>query len=312
MNSSPQSGGKQYRIATIVKVLDRHPWFLRMQAGVQAFAKHTGHDAFVMSAAKADEHLQEKLIEDVTAQGVDALCIVPVIPQALEMALMRAQAKGIVVISHEASNLRNIHYDLEAFDNRRYGIHLMDHLARGIGAAGEYAIFMGWLTSRTHEEWTKAAIEHQHQTYPNMNLVSKKIEDHEDHTIAYQKTLELLDAYPHLRGILTIGMTASMGVGAAIEAQKLKDKVTVLGTGLVSACRTYLRSGALKLLSFWDPADAGYVMNTLAVMALQKQAVTDGMNLGAPGYEQITLKNKVIYGAAWIDVTYDTMAKYTF
>jgi simple sugar transport system substrate-binding protein len=40
--------------------------------------------------------------------------------------------------------------------------------------------------------------------------------------------------------------------------------------------------------------------------------VTDGMDLGLPGYEKITLDGKVIYGQAWVNVNKDNMADYPF
>jgi simple sugar transport system substrate-binding protein len=107
-------------------------------------------------------------------------------------------------------------------------------------------------------------------------------------------------------------MTASSGVGAAIEETGVQDTVAVVGTGLASACRPYLKSGAINLLCFWDPADAGYVMNKLAVMALEGEHVTEGMDLGVPGYKNVKKRGKILYGAAWVDVTKENMAAYQF
>jgi simple sugar transport system substrate-binding protein len=145
-----------------------------------------------------------------------------------------------------------------------------------------------------------------------MRLVTRKIEDHDDPALAYQKTKELIAAYPNLRGILGISMTGMQGAGKAISELGLQEKVMLVGTGLVSACGEHLKNGANRLISFWDPADAGYVMNQLAIMVLRGEAITEGMNLGIPGYTHITLENNIIYGSAWIDVTRDTMAQYQF
>jgi simple sugar transport system substrate-binding protein len=67
-----------------------------------------------------------------------------------------------------------------------------------------------------------------------------------------------------------------------------------------------LKSGAAKLISFWDPAEAGYVMNRLAVMLLEGQAIAQGTDLGVEGYRQLIqspTKTNLFYGSAWIDVT---------
>jgi simple sugar transport system substrate-binding protein len=67
------------------------------------------------------------------------------------------------------------------------------------------------------------------------------------------------------------------------------------------------------MISFWDPALAGYAMNKLAVMLLDGQQVTAGTNLGLPGYEslvQSTDKPNLFFGSAWIDITKDNVDQY--
>ena len=58
-----------------------------------------------------------------------------------------------------------------------------------------------------------------------------------------------------------------------------------------------------KPYHFDEPAAA---MDKLAIMVLNGQKVTDGMDLGLPSYEKIRLINdKIIYGNGWIDCTKD-------
>jgi len=303
---------KKYTIATVAKVTGGVAWFERMQEGCRKFGSASGHNTFLVGPPKADEHLQAQIIEELIRQGVDALCVVPVSPQAVEMVLSKARRQGIIVITHEAATQQNADYDIEAFDNAAYGMHLMDQLAKYMGAAGEYAVFVGSLTSASHTEWVGSAITYQKEKYPGMGMVTRRIEDHDDQTIAYEKTKELLKTFPHLKGIQGSAMSTVPGAGRVVEEEGLQDQVAVVGTSFASACRRYLESGAVKLISFWDPADAGYVMNTLAVMVLQDQHITDGMNLGIPGYTQLRMVGKVLYGSAWIDVTKANLAEYNF
>ncbi len=65
-----------------------------------------------------------------------------------EPILKKAQDRGIKVVTHEASAIQNASYDVEAFRNAAYGVHLMDHLAACMKEEGEYAVFVGSLTSR--------------------------------------------------------------------------------------------------------------------------------------------------------------------
>jgi len=188
----------------------------------------------------------------------------------------------------------------------------MDELAKRMGEEGEYAVFVGSLTSKTHNEWADAAIARQKEKYPKMKLVTDKIETNDDQQTAYQKTKELLKTYPNLKGIQGSAATDVAGAGLAIEEMGLQDKTHVVGTSLVSVSGKYLESGAVDLISFWDPADAGYAMNKLAVMVLEGQKVESGTNLGISGYDNLVVDGKTIYGQAWIDVTKDNMSEYDF
>ena len=310
---SAKEDGK-FVIATVVKV-DGIAWFERMREGVRRFASETGHEAFVVGPPKSDAALQVQIIEDLIAQGVDALCVVPYSVEALEPVLQKARRMGIVVVCHEASNQQNADAIIEAFDNFAYGAHLMDHLARLMDGQGQYAAFVGGLTSKSHNEWVDGAIARREEQYPGMTLVTDRIEEFDDQNVAYEKTKELLKAYPDLKGIQGSASSTAVGAGLAIEERGLQDQVTVVGTGLPSQCRQYMENGSIKLISFWDPADAGYVMNKMAMLLLEGQELVDGMDLGTPGYEAIQQdagNPALFYGAAWVDVTKENIDQYDF
>ncbi len=304
----------KYTIATVVKV-DGIAWFDRMREGVTKFGKDTGNDTFERGPAKADAAEQVKIIEDLIAQKVDAICVVPFSPEALEPVLKKARDAGIVVISHEATNQKNVDADIEAFVNEEYGAHMLDNLAKFMGGEGEWANFVGSLTSKSHNQWQDGAEARAKEKYPKMKLVSRRNEEYDDQNKAYQKTKELLTAYPNLKGILGAASTTAPGAGLAVEEAGLQNKVSVAGTSLVSSTGQYLKSGAVKMIFFWDPADAGYVMNKMALTLLQGGKITTGMNLGVKGYEKIKAdpqNPKVFFGQAWVDVTKDNMGQFNF
>lgn len=304
----------RYTIATVVK-LDGIAWFNRMREGVERFGQETGHTCFLQGPPKADAALQVQIIEDLIAQDVDAICVVPFSVEALEPVLQKARNRGIVVVAHEASN--QIHADaiIEPFDNHAYGAHLMDHLARYMNYQGKFAVFVGSLTSQSHNEWIDGALARQKAEYPELHLVTDRIEEYDNQNTAYEKTKELLKTYPELGGIQGSASTTAAGAGLAVEEKGLQDQVAVVGSGLVSQCRQFLESGSVKLISFWDPADAGYVMNRMALTLLQGGRIEDSMDLGAPGYEAIRRDagiTNLFYGSAWVDVTRENMDAYNF
>ncbi len=312
--STPAESDSRYSIATIVK-LDGIAWFERMRDGVKKFSEDTGHRCFLLGPPQADAALQVQIVEDTIAQGVDAICIVPFSVEAVEPALKKAREQGIIVVSHEASNQQNTDVIIEAFDNHEYGAHLMDHLARYMNGEGEFAVFVGSLTSKSHNEWIDGALARQKERYPKMKLVTERIEEYDNQNTAYEKTKELIKTYPNLKGIQGSASTTAAGAGLAVEERNLQNKLFVVGTGLVSQSRQYFESDSVKLISFWDPYDAGYVMNKIAVTLLEGGEITDGMDLGVTGYHTIQQdpdKPNLFYGSAWVDVTKENMDQYDF
>ncbi|UCG26323.1 MAG: autoinducer 2 ABC transporter substrate-binding protein [Chloroflexota bacterium] len=309
----PAEEAEDLNMATVVK-LTGVGWFDRMEEGVADFqADHEGVTAFQQGPSQADAALQVQVLEDLVAQDVDALCVIPFQPETVEPVLQRARDAGIVVVSHEASNQQNVDYDIEAFDNAAYGRHLMDHLAGMMGEEGEYVMFVGSLTSTTHNEWADAAIEHQQATYPNMTLVGDKNESYDDAQTAYERMQELLVAYPDLKGMQGSSANDVVGAGQAVEEAGLNDSIAVVGTSLASMSGALIETGAVDLISFWDPAMAGYACNQLALMKIQGEEPTEGMDLGLVGYESITSADgKVWYGQAWVDVTQENLADWDF
>ncbi len=314
--TAAQAGEKRYQIATVVKV-DGIAWFNRMRVGVDQYAKETGHDLWMVGPAKTDAAEQVQIVENLIAQGVDAICIVPFSVEAVEPVLQKARDNGILVISHEASTQENADYILEAFDNLAYGANIMKNLGKNMGGKGGYICTVGSLTSKSQNEWIDGAVAYQEENFPEMYQVTSRIETYDDATQDYQKLKEALVAYPDLKGICDGPMPTSAGAGLAIEERGLNGKVFFSGTGLPSIAGQYLKSGAIQTIHFWDPKIAGIAMNKMAIMILdgKKDQIKNGLDLGLDGFtnlKQDPAKPNLFYGAGWVDVTVANMDEYDF
>jgi simple sugar transport system substrate-binding protein len=303
--------GDAMNFTTVVKIAGIS-WFNRMEEGVKRFGEASGVNATLVGPAEADAAQQIPIIEDLIAQGVDALCVIPMDPTQLDPVLKKAMDAGITVITHEASNQVNMHWDIEAFDNMAFGAGLMDRLAAGMGEEGEYAVFVGSLGSKTHNEWVDGGIARQQEAYPNMKMVGDKNESFDDAQIAYEKAKEILKAYPNIKGFQGSASTDVAGIGQAIEEAGLQDQVTVVGTSLPSIAGDLLTTGAIDAIGFWDPAAAGEACNKLAQMHIAGEEIGEGTDLGIPGYESLTVEGNVLYGDARVYVDAETAADYPF
>jgi simple sugar transport system substrate-binding protein len=289
---------------TVVKIAGIN-WFNRMETGVVGWGKEKGVNATEVGPAQADAAQQIPIIEDLIAKKVDALCVIPMDPAQLDPVLKKAMDAGIIVITHEASNQKNMDFDIEAFDNTAFGAGLMDRLAAGMGEEGEYAVFVGSLGSKTHNEWVDGAIAQQKAKYPKMTLVGDKNESFDDADKAYTKAKEVLAKYPNIKGFEGSASTDVAGIGRAVEEAGLQDKVTVVGTSLPSIAGDLLTSGAIDAIGFWDPAVAGAACNQIALMMKNGEKVGEGTDLGIKGYNKLKAVGNVLYGdaAVYVDAT---------
>lgn len=301
--------------ATVVKSVAFN-WFLRMEVGVLDFGKAYDVKAFMEGPSVADSAQQVAIIEDLIASAVDAIINVPYGVEENEPVQKKAMDAGIIVVTHEASFVKNAHYDVEAFSNKDYGEEIMIELAARMGEEGKYFQFVGSLTNASHNEWTDAALAYQRAHYPKMVFVGK-YESKEDMDVAYNIMKDLLKSHPDITGVQGSAAGDVVGAGRAIEELGLSNQIAVVGTSIPSYAGELLKTGAVDLAMCWDPATAGYAANVVAYKVLKGEKITDGMSLNVPGYEAIKLianKNEtlVIYGKGWIKIDASNMDKYPF
>jgi simple sugar transport system substrate-binding protein len=293
-------------IVAVVKIVGE-PWFTRMAEGVKDFGATTaGVTTSTTGPAQADSAQQLRVIEDLVAKKVSAMAIVPMDPAALEGVLKRAMERGITVVTHEADSAVNTQADIEAFDNAAFGARLNTRLSKCMGEAGKWTTFVGSVGSLTHMQWAGGGIANATK-FSKMVLVDKNNESFNDANKAYEKAKEILRKHPDIKGFQGSSAIDVIGIGRAVEEAGLQDKTCVFGIGLPKDSGKYLETGAIDGISFWDPKDAGVVMAKVAKMLIDKQAITDGMDLGIKGYNKVSVKKGagkgvVITGQAWVDV----------
>lgn len=297
------AGSGDYKIAVVPKMTSI-AWFERMEVGVKEYNEKNGTSYYYGGSVEGTD--QAAYVESLLAQDYDAICVVPFDTEALEPILQKARDKGILVITHEASSMQNIDFDIEAFDNDAYGEHFMEAMAKATGEKGDYIQLVGALTSATHMQWTSAAEKLQLEKYPNMKKYGI-YETADDQDQAYNKVKEALTANPNIAAIQGSAMGDVAGAARAVEELGLAGKVKIIGTSLVSVSGKYVENGTIDTIGFWDPALAGQAMIEVAKAALDKKA-TDGLSLPVTGYETLTLDGKVFNASAWIDVTKENVA----
>lgn len=295
-----------------------NPWFVRMNTGVEEYAAaHSEDTIYQKGTPEIDPTLQYQLVMDLVAQGVDAICVVPVDLESIEPALKAAREAGIVVIAHEGAALENVDYDIEAFNNELYGAFIMDNLAKAMGEEGLYTTMVADLTNGSHNEWADGGVKRAQEAYPNMTLLEAepRVESHDNGDTAYNVAKELFKKYPDLKGIMGTSSFDAPGVARAIEELGLSGKVFTAGTGMPGDNAELLKSGAVQYLTLWDPALAGQAMVALAQKLLAGETIEAPLDLGVEGYTALQFKEgseTVFEGQGWITINAENVDSFGF
>ena len=281
----------EWTIAVVTKD-NTAAWFARMEEGVLQYKEESGLNVIQRGPATGDAASQVQVVEDLLAQGVDALCVVPIDPAALEPTLQAAMERGIVVVTHEASTQENTLFNIEAFTADQFGAALMDALAAEMNEEGVYTTMVGYATSASHMDWMNAAVAHQKEAYPNMTLLNDQnpgAESEESRDVSYERAKELYKANPDLAGVLGAASTDAPGLARAAEELGIEDRVAIVGTGTPNELSTFISNGSIRAIKLWDPAAAGYAMCDLAVKILRGETVGDGVDLGIEGWTKMNI-----------------------
>ncbi|MFP4152513.1 MAG: autoinducer 2 ABC transporter substrate-binding protein [Alkalispirochaeta sp.] len=300
-----QDGGDDVYEIVMVAKHEGISWFDDMRIGVEEFGEDFDDvEAWQIAPEGGDPARQNQMVEDLIAQGVDAILVVPNDPEAMIPVLRRAREAGIVVVSHEAEQLVRDHdgvvdYNLEAFTNHEFGRVMGEALAREMDYEGQFAGQVGGLTMETHMQWYRGLMEYIEENAPDMEFVlDEPVEDWNTEQTAYDNARELLSAYPDLKGLFGNSASSTIMNAQVIEELGLTGEVAAVGLTLPSMSEQYIRNGSLQQGQAWRPADAGYAAAHIAYLALTGQELESGVDLGKEGYEDIQVDGRLVFGNA--------------
>lgn len=259
------------------------PWFNAMEVGIKQRGEELGIDAFMIGPTSADPALQVRAIEDLIAQGVDAIGVVPNDAEVLEPVLAKARAQGIKVVTHESPDQKNVDWNFELASANGFGEAHADLLAEKMGGQGEYAVFVGSLTVPLHNAWADAAIAHLAAKYPDMKLIGERHGVAESADDSRKTALDLISANPDLKGFLAFGSQGPIGAGRAIEERRKVGDIHVLGPFSPGQGQKLIKSDAISGGFMWNPMEAGRVFVTMADLLIKGEEIKPGMEIEGLG-----------------------------
>jgi simple sugar transport system substrate-binding protein len=280
-------------MVTVVKIAGI-PWFNALEKGVKKGGKDFDIDASMVGPANVDPAQQVKLLEDLIAKKVTVIGLVPLDVKVCEPVLKRAQAAGIKVITHEGPEQEGRDWNVELIDSVRFGEVQMQRLAKDMSESGDYVVYVGTLTTPLHNKWADAAIAYQKAHYPKMKLVADRFPGADEIDTAYKTTLDVIKAYPNLKGVLGFGSNGPIGAGNAVREKRLGKKIAVVGTVLPSQAKDLIADGIIREGFLWNPTDAGYAMVAVARLVLDGKPIKDGVDIPGLGKAAVDVPGKLI------------------
>jgi ABC-type sugar transport system substrate-binding protein len=312
-DSSSSSGNKKLTIAVVPKVIGI-PYFNASQTGAEKAGKDLGVNVIYTGPTQADAASQVKVIEDLISKKVDVIAVSANDAAALKPVLEKAKNAGIKVMDWDAPvDPSLVSLSVHQIDDEQYGRHIADLLVQKMGTdKGQYAIVTGGLSAANLNGWIKYAQQEIKDKYPGLTLATDKIGTDEKQQVAYQKTLDLLKAYPNLKGIMGFSTVAPLGVAQAVKEAGLQDKVAVVGTALPTDSLPFLKDGSLDAATLWDPGKLGYLTVYLAKQLAEGKMPTNGENVPTVGKIQVNPDGKTVIMGPPADFTKDNAANYKF
>ncbi|MBU6400528.1 MAG: autoinducer 2 ABC transporter substrate-binding protein [Verrucomicrobia bacterium] len=304
-------GGK--RVIALLPKLINIDYFDACQRGAAKAAQELGVTLIYDGPTEPSGSEQNKFIETWIRQGVDAICVAPDQPKTIRLFVRHAQAQGIKVLTWD-SDAPDSGRDLfvDQVDEKVLGATLMDDLAHQMGEEGEWAVAIASLDAANLNTWRRYAEARARERYPRLKLVATVVTK-EDENFARQKIETLLNAYPHLKGIIAFDSNSVPGGAEAIKRAGKVGQVFLTGNSTPNKMRPYLKDGVLESFYLWDPRALGDLTVRLAVLLAEGKTLTNGM--AVPGYGPITLSKtdpKTVIMAAPIRFTKANIDQYHF
>jgi len=257
----PKSKGNAYHMSCV--------------AGATRAARDLGVEFLFDGPTDSNAAKQNEIVENWITLGVDVIAVAAENREGISTALRKARRQGIQVITYDAD---------AAPDARSFFVNqatpegiaqaLMDDAARLLGGEGEFAIILATLTAANQREWQKHIEARWKARYPKMQLVATRpCDDLKDK--AQSEATALMSAHPNLRLIMAICSPAVPGAAEAVKQAGKTGRVKVIGLGLPSENRRYVKEGVTDTVILWKTEDLGY-LTVEAAVALARGTLKPG------------------------------------
>lgn len=236
------------RVALVMKSL-ANEFFQTMEQGAREYhEERSGDFDLIVNGIRNEEDVgrQVELVEQMMAQGVDAIVIAPADSKALVGVLQRAAAEGIVVVNIDNKldravlAERRLSVPFVGPDNEQGARLAGDYLGERLDKGSQVAI-IGGIPTAFNAIQRRAGFESAMRN-AEMEIVSNQSANWEM-SKANQVASGILSEYPGLKAILCANDSMALGVVAAVKEAGRNGEVLIVGFDNISAVQDLIRGG---------------------------------------------------------------------
>jgi len=273
-SATTSGGGKKLTVALMPKSKG-NAYFVSCNQGAQEAQKELGVDLLFDGPTDPDPAKQNEIVENWITLGVDVIAAACENKEGISSALRKAKQKGIKVLTYDSDAAIDARdFFVNQATPEGIGYKLMDEAARLCNEEGEFAIITASLTAANMNEWQKYIEQRRSSSHPKMTMVAlRPCDDLKDK--AQSEATALLSANPNLKLIMAICSPAVPGAAEAVKQAGKTGSVKVIGLGLPSENRRYVKEGVTQSVILWKTVDLGY-LTVQAATALAKGELKPG------------------------------------
>ncbi|QDT98251.1 sugar ABC transporter substrate-binding protein [Gimesia aquarii] len=244
------SGDKKPRIALIMKSL-ANDFFSSMAEGAKKHQQQQGDEyELIVNGIKDERDLsrQVALVEEMVANGVDAIVIAPADSKALVPALRRAREAGVVVVNidnkldQEILEAEKISIPFVGPDNQAGAKKVGDFLASKLKSGDEVVVLEGIRTSFNGTQ-RRLGFEAAMQD-AGIKIVDSQSAQWEM-SMANTLALSMLSEHPNVKAILAANDSMALGALAAVKNNNKTGEVAIVGFDNIAAVQQAIRDGQI-------------------------------------------------------------------
>jgi rhamnose transport system substrate-binding protein len=292
------------------------PYFELAAKGGKAAADELGDSFTYAGADHADPTLQVETLKNFLTQKPDGILLAAIDLNAVAPVLKDARKKGIVVTTFDADAAvpaRDMFCNQLSYEQAAKT--MLDCALIDSPEGGEVAFVAASPTAPNHTAHIKFMTQfiENDPKYKVFKVVDTQYAGDDD-SKSYDVAVNLMQAHPNLRVIISSSAVSAPAAARAIVASGKAGKVYSTGFALPNSIKSYIKDGSEKAFALWDPSELGYLAVYATHLKLAgKLEIKEGVtfNAGKAGSYTIGKDGEIVYGKPLIFTT-DTIDKYDF